>query len=309
MISVLVASRNRPEQIVRCLRVIGEGAKAAVGEVIVVDQSDPPYEGLAGALGDTVPLRHVVSDKVGVSRARNLGVACARHEVVAVTDDDCVVDTGWASRIEARFEAEPSLDALCGRILPYGAGRPGAEPVSVRPSTVACRLPRFGDPARYGSGNNLAFRKAAFDAVGGYDEAIGPGTDILAGEDSELLFRLLRSGHAVSYDPEVLVHHDAWRPETEMLGLISSYSFGSAAYLAREVVMRGDPAAGAILAERLLRPLAQWLFNLAVQRPERRMAAQQRLTGSAAGLWAVLTCDAGRGITRQWLRARRREEA
>ncbi|MET0414404.1 MAG: glycosyltransferase family A protein, partial [Actinoplanes sp.] len=87
-------------------------------EVIVVDNR-PATSGVAAFL-----LRHGV-DGVrlieeplpGLSRARNAGLAAARGELVAFTDDDVEVDPRWLEALSRPFEDAP-VACVTGLVLP-----------------------------------------------------------------------------------------------------------------------------------------------------------------------------------------------
>src|SRR5690606_18493353 len=53
-------------------------------------------------------------------------------------------------------------------------------------------------------------RRALVEAVGGFDEGLGAGSPgpFGAGEESDLVLRLLAAGARIDYDPAIVVHHD-----------------------------------------------------------------------------------------------------
>ena len=53
----------------------------------------------------------------------------------------------------------------------------------------------------------MAFRTAALRELGGFDEALGPGTPAQAGEDLLVFLRLLAGGRRLAYEPGAFVWH------------------------------------------------------------------------------------------------------
>ncbi len=305
MISVVVSTRNRPEMVIRCVRSIVAAATKDLTELIVVDQSTGPRADLEKVVGPksarTFGFTHIATDTVGLSRSRNIGIAASCGELVAATDDDCVVEPDWVAAIAAAFKKSPDLTVLCGRVMPMGEAPPGMFPVSVRTSATFAVLPRSADPSKFGSGNNLVFKRDALEAVGGYDERLGAGTPVPSADDSELLYRFMHAGAYMVYDPAPTVQHESWRGSEETLKLAWNYAIGSAVYLTREVVGRGDTVALKILAGRTLRWV--WLLAgaVALGKPGQRRTALRHLSGIGQGIWAVLTKNPRFGITREWI--------
>src|SRR5207253_2626968 len=88
-------------------------------EIIVIDQSSDDITGelARGLAGVDSRIRYVHSRRVGLSCGRNDGIAESHGDVVAFTDDDCVVDPGWLSAIEAEMD-DPEVAGVFGRVLP-----------------------------------------------------------------------------------------------------------------------------------------------------------------------------------------------
>jgi GT2 family glycosyltransferase len=83
-----------------------------------------------------------------------------------------------------------------------------------------------------GHGANLAVRREALESVGGFDERLGPGARWEAGEDLELIDRLLAAGCTGRYEPTVSGYHLQWRSTKELFGLEWRYGLGQGARLA-----------------------------------------------------------------------------
>src|SRR6516225_4946999 len=105
-VSVVVASRDRPELLRRMLATLLPQLQALDGdfEVIVVDDgSSPPYPAELA-----LAARIVRGAGRGPARARNLGAREARGEIVAFTDDDVSIEPGWVDALLGYFDAHPA---------------------------------------------------------------------------------------------------------------------------------------------------------------------------------------------------------
>lgn len=194
--SIIVPTRNRPEQIAACARSL-----AALDfprdrfEVIVVDDgSEPPV---------SVPGVCVVrQQRSGPAVARNTGAARARGQFLAFTDDDCAPATDWLTRLAAQLTARP--DHLIGGSVVNALPE---NPYSTASQLLAGYLYRYynadADRPRFFTSNNLAVAARAFHAVGGFD----PRLPRAAAEDRELCDRWRHQGRPMTYAPAALVHH------------------------------------------------------------------------------------------------------
>jgi GT2 family glycosyltransferase len=92
----------------------------------------------------------------------------------------------------------------------------------------------------FGTGANLAFRRDAIRAIGGFDESLGAGSPAGGGEDLDAFVRLLRSGQALSYEPAALVWHDHRVDEAELRKQMFAYGKGLSAYLCKFMFARSS---------------------------------------------------------------------
>ena len=100
-VSVVMSTRNRGESVIPAVSSVLRD-QGCCWEVILVDQStdDATERALAAAgLLDDPRLVYRRTSKTGVSRGRNEGIALARGEIVAITDDDCVVPDRLGGRV------------------------------------------------------------------------------------------------------------------------------------------------------------------------------------------------------------------
>lgn len=231
-LTVLVSTRDRPVLLERCLRAVLAG-ELPPEDLLVVDQSrSDATRQVVDRLREEghEAVRWVRHEGAGLSRSQNLGFAEARHDVIAVTDDDCVPRPDWTRAVADAFLADPALGLLGGRVLALGPDEPGRFPVSTRPSTRPLRLDDRSRPWDVGSGNNFAVRRTALVDIGGNDERLGSGARLRSGGDMDLFRRLLRSGAVGCYEPAVVVLHER-ADRAERLGRRVPYGYGMGACL------------------------------------------------------------------------------
>jgi GT2 family glycosyltransferase len=247
-VSVVVATRHRAAALDRCLAALADLTDRDA-EILVVDNGpDRDTAAVARHHADgPIPVRYLVERRRGASRARNLGLAEAAGSVVAVTDDDVVVDPGWLTALRAGFTRGPGIACVTGLVLPgsldspaqelfetWGGFNKGYTPRVFGPRRPAAAGPLYPFiPGLYGSGNNVAFRADVLRALGGYDIALGPGTEAPAGEELDLFFALLTGGYRLAYEPAAVVWHHH-RPDEEALAeQLHGYGIGLSAVMTK----------------------------------------------------------------------------
>jgi GT2 family glycosyltransferase len=227
-LSVVIASRNRARQLNECLTRL-QGVVGPADEIVVVDScsSDDETRRMAVTHGTTL----VTMAAPGASAARNAGWRAARHGLIAFLDDDVMVQPGWA---DAMVRALTRSDAafVTGWIgVPPGQEEvPGPLPLMIAPEPRPLTVWTEG---AFGAGANWGARKSALEAVGGFDERLGPGRWWAAAEDVDLFDRLVIAGRSGWYDPKVRIDHDMWRGRRERLTLHWRYGKGMGARLAK----------------------------------------------------------------------------
>jgi GT2 family glycosyltransferase len=216
-VSVVVCTRDRPDELARCLDALSD-LRPRPFELIVVDNA--PDRVITRELVARYPFaRYVPEPRPGLSRARNAGVHCARGEIVAFTDDDAAPHRHWVGRIAQAFE-DTAVAAVTGLVLPTELETEGQVVFETTlgwfPSgTRAVEFDddffewhrRQGVPVwLMGAGANMAVRRSALIAVGLFDERLGAGAAGCS-EDSELWYRLLARGWLCRYEPNAVVFH------------------------------------------------------------------------------------------------------
>jgi GT2 family glycosyltransferase len=260
-VSIVVPTRNRPDDVAACVRtILGlEGFQ----ELVVVDQSDGPATARALAAIADPRLRCLPSALRGAANGRNAGLEATTGDVVAFTDDDCHVAPDWIENIAAIFRADPDAAMIFGRVrVPEDVQQRGFA-VGFEPQVRewSGRFPPV--ESDWGIGGNLAVRRSVLARVGAFDPLLGPGAPLLCGEEPDLLFRVLRAGLKVVNASEVQVDHLGARvigPETR--DLWRSYGTGTAAALFKHIRL-GDAQAGNLFLRHLMRLSRVIVVNLA----------------------------------------------
>ena len=197
--SVIVPTFQRPERLAACLDALRDQDAGAVAyEVVVVDDgSAPPVDdALCEQVGNARAIRLLRQDNAGPAAARNHGARAARGTVLAFTDDDCRPAPGWlAAMVEASETAPDAL--LGGRTVNGEAGNVYAAASQDLISYLAA------EDHQYFASNNIACRKDAFEAMGGFAH----GFPLAGGEDRDLGLRWGASGRPLVAVPDALVSH------------------------------------------------------------------------------------------------------
>lgn len=138
-------------------------------EVIVVDggSTDETVEILRDAEGVTL----LEEPGAGISRGRNAAVRAAAHDVIAVSDADCVLAPDWLERLLVPIEAGGSVSM--GFYRPLVEGFLQACSATLLPEADEVDERTFMPSAR-----SLAFRREAYEQAGGYPEWLEVGEDM-----------------------------------------------------------------------------------------------------------------------------------
>ena len=230
--SVIICTRNRPHQLQRALRSIGQCVQPVDDrgwEVLVVDNGCAGLlEGIAHEFEPVLPLRVVREERVGLSNARNRGTLAAKGEWLLWTDDDVTVASHWLAEYCAAIGHFPNADVFGGPIRLHFEGKPPDWLVEGQNDVRSAYANRerhdvtqtFGGDGPLPYGANFAVRRSAalefpFDPRLGHQ----PDHPTRGWEETFVIRKILRdrsTGHWLP-DAEVTHHIDAARQTSEYL--------------------------------------------------------------------------------------------
>ena len=208
IVSVLVCTRDRPEPLTRAVYSL-LATEGVDFELIVIDQSDglQSEQALADLIGDPC-LSYSRSRSRGKGAALNEGVQKAHGEIIVCTDDDCEASADWVAGMARTLEEQPTVAVVfCNVTAGTHDSTAGYIPTFVRHRN---RLLSSIDAVRdgLGLGAGMAVRRAAVLALGGFDEAFGPGARFASGDEWDISQRALLNGWHIYETAQLsILHH------------------------------------------------------------------------------------------------------
>jgi len=195
-ISVIVCTFNGRRTLWECLDGLLRLDYANYEVIVVNDGSTDGTEKIAAQYG----FRLITTENRGLAAARNTGLQAATGEIVAYIDDDASPDPHWLSYLAATVMNTNHV----------GVGGPNISPPE--DSAIAqCVSQSPGNPvhillsdseAEHIPGCNMAFRKSALEAIGGFDTRFR-----IAGDDVDACWQLQKQGGSLGFNPGAMVWH------------------------------------------------------------------------------------------------------
>ena len=206
-VSVIVCSYNGGQTLRDCLESLDKVAYPDF-EIVLVDDGSKDNtqaiveswqnerggrDGLPGFIG-------IVQTNMGLSYARNAGAHAATGEIFAYTDSDCMADPDWLYYLVGTLISGDYVGVGGPNIAPPAANwiqaavaaAPGGPSHVLLTDVVAEHIP----------GCNMAFYRAAFESVGGFDTEYRK-----AGDDVDFCWRLQTNGGVIAFSPSAVVWH------------------------------------------------------------------------------------------------------
>lgn len=176
----------------------------------------PVTEQVAAAFSQ---IRYIAEPMSGLTRARNRLIAEANGHIIVYTDENVIVDPLWAQAIIRHF-VNPAVMCVAGLVAPaeretkaqdffekYDGFKRDFELRYYTPGPQPGHPFWPVDTPGLGLGCNIAYRKHFLEETGGFDEALDIGSVLHSTADDDMVFRAIRGGQIVVYEPQALM----WR--------------------------------------------------------------------------------------------------
>ena len=197
-VGVVVIGRNEGQRLVRCLASL----RGRSPVVVYVDSGSTDGSVAAARAAGAEVVALDTSIPFTASRARNAGFERLQQLLpdllyVQFVDGDCEVQNGWIEAAADYLDANPPVAVVCGR-------RRERNPGSSRYNQITDVEWDTPIGKARNCGGDAMFRAEVLRAAGGFDPAL------IAGEEPELCFRILRAGPLiVRMDVEMTLHDAA----------------------------------------------------------------------------------------------------
>ncbi|MFI3333133.1 MAG: glycosyltransferase family 2 protein [Rikenellaceae bacterium] len=217
-ISIIIATYNRSESLLVTLRSVAhQRLSPELWECVVVnnnstDDTQERAEEFIAAHSD-LDIRVIFEGRQGLSWARNCGIEYSNGEIIAIIDDDEVINEEFAQSYITLFEEHSQATSAGGRIIPrYVDQRPQwmshyTELPIANPLDLGDKVRQF-PKGRIPGGGNMAIRRSALLRYGLFDVGLGrSGKRLIGGEESDLFERLAKGGEECWYCPGAIMWH------------------------------------------------------------------------------------------------------
>jgi glycosyltransferase involved in cell wall biosynthesis len=176
-------------------------------ELVIVDQNeDDRVTDVLHPYQDSMKFKHLRSAP-GLSRARNVGLRHVSGDIVCFPDDDCWYPEDLLERVAGWFKANVCYPFMSGCYSKPGVKNSSFpfEPMELKISNV------FGKRIKFSS-ITLFLRRDVFISKGySFNEDLGAGTGLCAGEETDLILRVMEDGYLGKYDPDIVIFHEISR--------------------------------------------------------------------------------------------------
>ena len=217
-ISFIIATYNRAEGIVATLTsLLDQTIDPALVEMVVADNNSKDDTALRirdfAAAHPQMNLVYAFEPNQGLSWARNCAIDHSRGDLLAVVDDDELIDPALAQTYLDFFDAHPGV-AAAGGVVVARYGMPKPRWFSPWIEELISGSFHLGDKAhefrgeRYPRGGNFCIRRSMIERYGNFNTDLGrKGAAALSGEEKDLLSRLTQGGERLWYVPGAVIEH------------------------------------------------------------------------------------------------------
>jgi len=186
-------------------------------EVIIVDNSLQPDKSaeFKNNIKGIPNLSYYITNKSGLSYARNYAIEKCQTKYIAFIDDDSILHPDWLYNLKNTLDSTPSdTGAIGGKVLPIW--------LAERPEWLSDKMLNALTILDWGDGEleiddfinywlvgaNVIYNTDAVKQVGGFSEKLGRQQDnLMCHEELDLNLRLYNRGYKIKYQPSIKVNH------------------------------------------------------------------------------------------------------
>ena len=180
-VSVLIAARNEEKNLPACLQALlrseypADKFEITVVDDRSVDRTRALVENFSREYANVrvIAITQRLENMSGKASALCQGMAHARGEIILMTDADCAPPASWIAQMISYFTPEVGLVGGFTLLAPSRQNNSLFAKIQtldwIYLLTVGAGAAGLGKPLSI-IGNNFAFRRAAYDAVGGYEK-------------------------------------------------------------------------------------------------------------------------------------------
>jgi GT2 family glycosyltransferase len=229
-VSLIICTRNRYQQLARCLEALRCIIFDRQWELIIVDNgSTDQTTAVVREFSKTTNQRtiYLYEAAPGKSNGLNAALKVACGGILAFTDDDCYPTPDFLNRVWSAFD-DLSVGFIGGRIM---MDDPADHPINIYAPLKPVTFPA-GSFVCAGciQGANMAFRRSVLLDIGGFDPLFGPGALLRAAEEAEAIGRASAMGWKGEYHPEIAVWHHYGGKAADAPTLLREYAIGRGAF-------------------------------------------------------------------------------
>lgn len=245
-VTVVIATNNRSKQLNECLVSLINSSESPK-EIIVVDQSSNSETEKLSLIKSSKLIKYFHLDIKGKSKSLNFAIKKAKGNILAFTDDDCLVSKDWVRSIRGTFKKNKTISLCFGKTLPHNPNSPDNIKNRFCPCTFQKKKDVFSvtnQPKLHwkdiGFGNNMAIKRNVFEKIGLFETLLGPGSIGKAAEDAEISLRAIVNNYQIGYEPTMIIYHNKWLLRKENNDLKLAYSLGGIACYAHFALLNYD---------------------------------------------------------------------
>jgi GT2 family glycosyltransferase len=211
LVSVVICTSGRPSTLANALESLAANTFQCF-EILVIDQStDWETEKLVSSRYADDRIRYIRSTTKGTGAGRSEGLKLARADIVAITDDDCVLPPDWVEKMYRVYDNEPGIAACYCQVdaAPYNRSLGYIPDYQVPHDVTWHNLNEC--TSRFGLGAGMSVRRSTALSIGGFDQNLGPGSKFQTADDIDVAIRLMIKGYPVHLTNTTRVIHNGFR--------------------------------------------------------------------------------------------------